>query len=229
MKERIIRNLKKIFEIYFKIKSNKLVVLLLRKPFNTWILPKFNDKKIIKRNAKIWGNENFYKTIYYSETDSGFQKQYINCIKENTSKSDHILDICCNQGRHIKKLHQLGYRNLCGVDIMENAIKILKSSNEYREGGIRAYCDYAQTFLRNSKDLSFDYALSYTASIELMHPNFQIFKELKRIVRKGFIFVLNESAHTYPRFYRYQIKSNGFTFKYLQNMPANLTLIHCIK
>ena len=229
MKKRLINYLKNIYEIYYKIKSNKYIVLFLRKPFNTWILPYFNDQKIIKSNAKIWENENFYKTKDYSETDSSFQKPYIDCIKENTNKSDYILDICCNQGRHIKKLHQLGYRNLCGVDIMENAIKILKSSKEYNEGGIRAYCDYAQTFLRNTKDLSFDYALTYTATIELMHPNFQIFKELKRIVRKGFIFVLNESAHTYPRFYRHQINSNGFKFKYLQKMPANLTLIHCIK
>ena len=229
MNKNLIHYLKKIIEIYYRLKSNKLIVLLLRKPINTWILPNFNDHKIIKKNAKIWENENYYKTIDYTETESVYQKQYINYLKKNTDKSDHILDICCNQGRHLKELHHLGYRDLYGVDIMQNAIKILKESNEYIEGGIRAYCDHAQTFLQNSRDLSFDYALTYSATIELMHPNFRIFKNLQRIIRKGFIFVINEWSHSYPRYYRYQIKNNGFYIKYHQKFQEDLTLLHCMK
>ena len=139
------------------------------------------------------------------------------------------MDICCNQGRHLKGLHNSGYKYLYGVDIMDDAINILKESKEYSEGGIFAESNIAQSYIKKQDDRFFDYAITYSATIELIHPGFKIFEELYRILKKGFIFVLNENGHSYPRFYRYQIKSSGFKIKNIEKLGNFLNLYHCIR
>ena len=79
------------------------------------------------------------------------------------------------------------------------------------------------------KSSSFDYAITFSATIELIHPGFDIFKELYRVVDKGFIFIINENAHSYPRFYRYQINSRGFKIINCKKFSEDLTLLDCMK
>ena len=213
----------------YKVKTNKLIILFLRKPFNTWIISFFYNEKKAIRDAEIWKNQKYYKSDSYKELNSPLDKSYIDYLSNNTFKEDKILDICCNQGRHLKALHKLGYRKLYGVDIMKDSINILKESKEYLEGGIFVESNLAQSYLREKNNNAFDYAITFSATIELMHPGFNIFKELNRLVNKGFIFVINEDGHSYPRFYRYQIQSNGFEIKNIQKHKNNLKLYHCVK
>ena len=112
---------------------------------------------------------------------------------------------------------------------MGDAINSLKNSDEYKKGGILVEENLVQEFLTKLENQSIDYAITFTATIELLHPGFNIFKELHRTTRNGFIFLLNENAHSYPRFYRYLIKKNKFRIKNLINFPENLTLIHAEK
>ncbi len=220
---------KKLIEVFYKVKQNNFIIFFLRKPFNTWIIPIFYRERKAIKDADIWKNQNHYKSEFYKELESPHQKSYISYIKNNTSKSDKILDICCNQGRHLKALHNLGYKSLYGVDIMDEAINILKGSNEYLEGGIFVESKIAQLYLQKQNNNFFDYAITYSATIELINPGFKIFKELRRLLKKGFIFVLNENGHSYPRFYRHQIKSNGFEIKHIENISSDLKLYHCLK
>ena len=129
----------------------------------------------------------------------------------------------------MRRLHNLGYQYLYGVDIMDDAINILKLSKEYLEGGIHAESELAQLYIKKQDEKFFDYALTYSATIELINPGFKIFKELNRILNKGFIFVLNENEHTYPRFYKYQIKSSGFKIKNIEKLSKSLNLYHCVR
>ena len=75
---------------------------------------------------------------------------------------------------------------------------------------------------------SIDYDMTYKVIIEFLHLGFNIFKEVKRITRQGFIFVLNKDSHTYPRFYRYQIKANKFNLKHVEKFANDYTLIHAV-
>ena len=220
---------KKLIELLYILKKNKFIVTFLRKPFNTWIVPIFYDESKAIKDAEIWKSQRYYKSEFYKELESPLQKLYIAYIKNNTSKKDKILDICCNQGRHLRGLHNLGYQYLYGVDIMGEAIDILKQSKEDLEGGIVAESDMAQLYIKNQDEKFFDYAITYSATIELMNPGFKIFEELHRIIAKGFIFVLNENEHSYPRFYRYQIKSSGFKIKNIEKLSKSLNLYHCVR
>ena len=228
-KNYIIKFAKEFIEVIYKIKRHKLIVLFLRKPFNSWILSRFYNFKSAQKDAEIWKNQRYYKTNNYKEYESSLQNAYIEYLAKKIDLRDSILDICCNQGRHLKALHRKGFRNLLGVDIMSDAVKILKESQEYSEGGIYVECNLAQTFLYSLGDSTVDYAITFSATIELMHPGFDIFKELYRVVNKGFIFVINEHGHTYPRFYRNQISSRGFEIRNVKNLNKDLTLLECKK
>ena len=220
---------KKLLELIYRIKRNSWIVLIIRKPFNTWILPSFYNSKNALKDAEIWRNQNYYSSEKYEDVLSPIQQSYIEYISQKIDLNNCILDICCNQGRHLKALHRKGFRNLIGVDIMLDAVNILKESEEYSEGGIFVECALSQSFINNSEASSFDYAITFSATIELIHPGFDIFKELYRVVNKGFIFIINENGHTYPRFYRYQINSNGFKIRNCKKFTEDLTLLDCIK
>lgn len=212
--------------IYFKLINNYFFVILIRKPFNTWILSTLKDKKTVSKDASIWLDESHHKTEWFSTISKPQEINFIKYILKNTDKDDFILDICCNQGRFLKYLFKNGYHNLYGVDIMKPAIDILKKSPEYMKGGINAECKMAQDYLFSCKNKSMDYAITYTASIELIHPNFKLFEELNRITRKGFIFVINENKQGYPRFYRYLIEKAGFKKVKINKVSPGINLLH---
>ena len=224
------KKLNSFFKIFVQpIRNNKYVILLIRKPINTWILSNFPYKKNAIKESKIWSDQSYYKIDFYRDTKGKITSEFIFYILNQTNVNDMILDICCNQGRFLKALHQDGYRKLSGVDIMKDAIIDLQNSEEYKAGGIYAENNLFQNYILNMRNESIDYAITFTATIELMHPGFNIFKELNRVIRKGFIFVLDENGHTFPRFYRYQIKSNKFKLKYIKKLGTDYTLIHAVK
>lgn len=224
----LFKNTLKKYFLRFFFSKNYLITLFIRKPINTWILSMFPYKKYSLKASKIWEEQSAYQIDSYKETSSKGIKKFINYLLEATNKNDVILDICCNQGRFLKELHYHGYRSLLGVDIMKDAIIDLQQSKEYKSGGIHAEINLAQDYLLATENNSIDYAITVSATIEQFHPGFNLFKELYRITRKGFIFVLNENGHDFPRFYRYLIKADGF--KLISKMKHdNCTLMHAVK
>ena len=212
--------------LYNKVYNSYLFIILIKKPINTWLLSKFVDKKAYYKDVMFWHDETNHKTEWFADISRPFEKKFLNYIIQNTNEKDSILDICCNQGRFLKELHNKNYRNLFGFDIMKPAIDLLINSREYQKGGIEVDCCLAQDYLSKSEANYFDYAITYTATIELMHPSFNIFEELYRVTKKGFIFALTENKHTYPRFYRYLIKRSGFKEIKIFKLNKSITLLH---
>ena len=102
---------------YRNIWNNYFFILLVKKPINTWLLPKFLDKKAYYRDAMFWHDETNHKTEWFAEVSRPCEKKLLNYIIQNTNQKDSILDICCNQGRFIKELHNNNYRNLFQLTI----------------------------------------------------------------------------------------------------------------
>tara|TARA_Y100001968_G_scaffold128433_1_gene117296 strand:- start:590 stop:1273 length:684 start_codon:yes stop_codon:yes gene_type:complete len=217
----------KIAKLFYQvIYNNKFTIWTLRKPFNTWILQNIINPKKELKDASIWINEEVNKTEWYSSISRENDKDFLNYILRTSHPDDYILDVCCNQGRFLKALKRNNYTNLSGFDIMKPAIDNLKNSEEYKQGGIHAENCLAQDYLSKAKKNSYDYAITMGATIENIHPSFPLFKVLYNITRKGFIFVINENAQLYPRFYRHLIKSAGFTKKKIICQTPNRTLLH---
>jgi len=206
--------------------NSSLFVLLVRKPINTFFPFLYLSKKKYKRDALIWQSEKHYSADQYLTLDAP-SNEFITYVIECTNKTDTILDLCCNQGRFLKKLDSVGYNSLHGVDIMCPAIDLLLSYKPIHSDAIAAECDYIQDYLPRVPDNAVDYAITYSATIELLNPCFNIYRELSRICRKGFIFALNEDGHSYPRFYRYLPLRYGFkTIKISKLSSSGLTLMH---
>jgi len=192
----------------------KQPILFFRKLKNTlrWIVNLqslfISKEKIRQKNAKIWQEGEYFKTDFYEKLNKE-EKFFIQKVLNHANPSDRILDICCNQGRFLLELRRSGYRKLYGFDIMKSAIQKLKANPDFDEHFTIHEC-LAQEYFQSQQDGYFDWAITYGASIELIHPEFDIFKELSRTVKKGLIFSLNENGHKYPRFYRYLIQKSGF-------------------
>lgn len=181
-----------------------------------------------KKDALIWTHEDYYKTAFYSDLHPDGMA-LVDYVCNHAKKHERVLDICCNQGRFLLELRRRGFFELYGFDIMEPAIQKLRQSEDYDPDLLRVEHCLAQEYFLNKGDSVFDWAITYTATIELIHPEFDIFGELGRTVRKGMFLVINENGHNYPRFYRLLHRMNGFRIMAIKKHMGGSVLIHSIK
>jgi 2-polyprenyl-3-methyl-5-hydroxy-6-metoxy-1,4-benzoquinol methylase len=181
----------------------------------------FNNIK--NQDEAVWFDGTIQKTDAYKLIDDD-ARVLLDYVQKHVDKDEKILDICCNQGRFLFNLQSNGYSNLYGFDIMRTAIDVIRKRTNYNPEIMHIEHCLAQDFFQEKANNEFDWAITYSATIELINPEFNIFKELSRTTRKGMILVINENDHTYPRFYRLLHKINGF--KILETKTIrNMTLI----
>jgi len=164
---------------------------------------------IKKEDISLWSDGTINKTDFYITIDDN-SRVLLDYVQKYVEKDERILDICCNQGRFLFDLQSNGYSNLNGFDIMSTAIDTIRKKADYKPETMHIEHCLAQDFFKDKANNEFDWAITYSATIELINPEFNIFKELARTVQKGMILVINENGHTYPRFYRLLHKINGF-------------------
>ncbi|MDC0992881.1 methyltransferase domain-containing protein [Alphaproteobacteria bacterium] len=172
-----------------------------------------------------WKDGGTYDPRQYAIHDDA-TSTFIQYVIKKTESSDTVLDIGCNQGRFLRTLSENGYNKLYGVDVMCNAIRMLRDYSVENGKKINAKCATIQEYLPTLNDGSMDYCITYSATIELVHPGFNLFKELNRVCDKGFIFALNESGHTYPRFYRLLALIHGFNKIETFKLTSDLTVLY---
>jgi SAM-dependent methyltransferase len=121
-----------------------------------------------------------------------------------------ILDLGCNCGRHLNALYQAGYRDLTGVDAMAGALDVFRREFTDAAACSKLSHDLFQRFLSRQQDRSYDIVYSHGATLELVHPSFDIVRHICRITRRHVVLFLNEHAHAYPRFWIYEFRRRGF-------------------
>lgn len=124
------------------------------------------------------------------------------------SKVDSILEIGCNSGANLNHLRNLGYTNLCGIDI--NAVAIAKMKEAFPEtyANSTIYIGSIEEILPSLPDKSVDVCFS-VAVLEHIHPDviYDVCKELKRVARKYIITCEDEAEilrhdRLFPRNYK---------------------------
>lgn len=79
----------------------------------------------------------WWRTLFnslYLKTDADVAEDHENTVQEvhmiiqalNLKPQDHILDLCCGQGRHLLELYQRGYTNVIGIDRSRYLIRVAK-------------------------------------------------------------------------------------------------------
>lgn len=125
-------------------------------------------------------------------------------------KEDAILDLGCNCGAYLNLLKKEGYRDLTGIDISGNAITFGRTSFDL-DGislEIGSFEEVLPRWVEEGK--VFDHVYSIGATVELVHPSFDIVGYLCQLSRNTIILIINEWGHAYPRFWEYEFNANGF-------------------
>tara|TARA_Y100000816_G_C25969151_1_gene505730 strand:+ start:215 stop:940 length:726 start_codon:yes stop_codon:yes gene_type:complete len=141
------------------------------------------------------------------EIDEILLKKIISVCK---NKDDSILDLGCNSGRHLNYLYNHGYKNLNGVDIMKSALDTFDKAFPNCSKVTNKKHDLFQNFLLNSSNSKYKMVYSVGATIELIHPSFDIIHEMCRVASKYICLLVQENSQEYPRFYVHEFKKNNF-------------------
>lgn len=126
-------------------------------------------------------------------------------------KESSILDLGCNCGYYLSLLKKEGYKNLHGIDISPVAIQYGKEHLDL--SGVDLTVGSFEEVLPKITAEETRYDLVYTlgATIELVHPSFDIVSHICTTSRRFIILIIAESGHSYPRFWEYEFNRNGFS------------------
>lgn len=127
-----------------------------------------------------------------------------------SSADDPILDLGCCCGRHLEYLHDKGLSNLSGVDVMETALELFKKLRPAIYEKVTTHHDFFQRFLSKCDDNRYDLLYSSGATIELVHPSFDIVRNMCRVTKNHIVLAVYEDKHNYPRFYVREFAKHGF-------------------
>jgi len=139
------------------------------------------------------------------------------------NKQASILDLCCNSGRHLNALYKAGYRNLSGVDAMGTALERFRSEFPDTAACAKLSHDLLQRFIRRQPDLSADLIYSHGATLELIHPAFEIVRHICRVARQHVVLYVYEHGHAYPRWWIYEFRRQGFYLVRAERPAAQFT------
>ena len=90
-------------------------------------------KKRIYKNYVTTHIEHSKKGIQIDRiTLKSFEKHYLNKIPQNLNKDSIIIDIGCGDGALVHWLNQKGYKNVLGIDLSEEQIKLSKYASNIR-------------------------------------------------------------------------------------------------
>lgn len=140
----------------------------------------------------------------------------VSLIKQHVSNDASIIELGCNVGRNLNYLWQAGYSNLSGVEINEDAIRLMKESYPDMKATI-----YHGTIEERIKELQ-QYDLVFTmAVLEHVHKDSEwVFEEIARLAKRCLITIEDEkevSERHFPRNYKKIFESFGFRQIYEHN------------
>jgi D-alanine-D-alanine ligase len=107
---------------------------------------------------------------------------------------DHVLDLCCGQGRHTLELARRGMRNVVGVD--QSSYLISVADARARAGGHEVAFHEADARDLPSGEASFDAVLLMGNSFGYFHDvgdDVQVLREIRRVLRPGGALVMDLS------------------------------------
>lgn len=131
------------------------------------------------------------------------------------NKDVSVLDLGCNVGRHLNHLYELGWHNLTGVDFSASAINDMAVKYPNLHQNIKVSAASFQDFLPICSE-KYDIVYTNGATFELVHPSFNLIRNVCRIANKYVVLLIDESGHAFPRFWEYEFAKQGFQLTHLK-------------
>lgn len=174
-----------------------------------WIF-KLSLRKLYNRN--YWKKQKLGDAHGYDKyTQDRPQASYLLAeVESRVGKTEEILDLGCNCGYYLQALKRLGFTRLTGVDISKVAIEYGKKEFDLQgvELDVGSFEDTLPELVEQERQ--FDLIFSMGATIELVHPSFNIIKYLALLSGKYVVLFISEWGHATPRCYEYEFQQHGF-------------------
>ena len=123
-----------------------------------------------------------------------------------------LLDLGCNQGRHLKYLREKGL-DVIGVDV-----------KPFDDPAI--LCDTFEHFLPRQPKGMYELVFTMGMTIELVPYTFPICQELARVARKALVLCIQETGIPYPRDWTAEIEAEGMKRTQYEKLPdSNASLL----
>jgi SAM-dependent methyltransferase len=185
----------------------------LKKIINTFVPPFFFGLSPMKNRASRHWREQNCGDVHGYDNYCAYQPRIpvlINELSIRVTKQKSILDLGCNCGFYLYNLKKEGYERLAGVDISKNAIDYGKKNFDMQ--GIDLMIGGFEQALPeiHAKNIQYDVVYSMGATIELVHPSFDIVKYICLCAKEYVVLNIYEWGHAYPRFWEYEFNRHGF-------------------
>ena len=131
-------------------------------------------------------------------------------LRSRVQLENSILDLGCNCGYYLSLLKKEGYKNLFGIDISTVAIQYGKEQLDLSDVDLTVGSFEEILPKIVAEGTRFDLVYTLGATIELVHPSFDIIGHMCKISKRFIILIISESGHSYPRFWEYEFNRNGF-------------------
>lgn len=185
----------------------------LKKVINTFlprIIFRLSPKRLIAR--KYWASQEQGDSHGYDKYAVEHPRIpiFIREVNAIAHTDDLILDLGCNCGFYLSRLKSVGFSHLSGIDISKRAIDY--GRKEFNLNGVDLIIGSFEEVLPElvSEGKRFDLIYTMGATIELVHPSFDIVGNMCKLSEKYIILIISEWGHSYPRFWEYEFNRNGF-------------------
>lgn len=204
-----------------------------RKAVNTFI-PRFFFSLSIRKSfaRKYWQNQDSGDPHGYENYLIHFPRidVLIREVKTRALGTTPILDLGCNCGYQLSLLKKAGFSSLTGIDICSPAIEFGKKNLDLE--GIELIAGSFEDILPRliSEKRRFNLIYSMGATLELVHPSFDIVRSICSLSNDYIILGISEWGHAYPRFWEYEFNSHGFAMvKCIRPLEGDKRLVDPLK
>lgn len=132
----------------------------------------------------------------------------------DVTPADRLLELGCNAGGNLSRLHELGYHHLAGVDINAVALDILPREHPRLAGAVELMLGPFEDVLPRLASDSFDTVFTMAVGIHIHPTSRSIFGQMVRIARRHVCVLETEAAnarYTFARNYRRVFERLGCT------------------
>ena len=113
-----------------------------------------------------------------------------------------ILELGCNVGRNLNFLYTKGYRNLSGIEINSEALKLLQSKFPEMSSNISLFNSSIESKIKELDDKKFDVVFTMAVLMHIPYESNWIFEHIARITNHILIIIENENDFAKKNFIR---------------------------
>lgn len=192
----------------------KLVKLNLKKIVNLPIVRRLVPRRSKKELHEYWkhptdaGNE----PRAYLKGQKILTDALLTVMECYGNKTDKILEIGCNVGRNLNSLYKEGFKNLNGIEINQEAIKIMRDYYPEMYSASTIFESSVEDKIKEFQDDEFDVIFTMAVLMHIHKNSEWIFSEIVRITKKYLVIIEDEKGvarKNFPRNYKKIFESFG--------------------